>query len=155
MTDEDPIVRWFTHEDADAIIRIHSENLESFEEGPLSREFVLQSAQRPDFRFMVAQANGEVAGFLGVLYYKAVGRAELGPIGMKKELQNHGIGSRMVEKMLSFMKEEGVRRVIVHVKAQNHNAIKFFMDNGFVFEAYLRRYTFEGEDVLQMVHFTA
>jgi len=147
-----PAVRWFLPEDAEAVVRIHKGNIEWFEEEGISREFVLESAQRSDFRLMVAEEGGEVVGFAGVLFFTAVGRAELGPIGILPEHHNNGVGGLLVESMLEFLKGEGVHRVVVHVKTANVKAAKFFLNCGFTFEANLRRYTKKGEDVVQLVY---
>ena len=145
-------VRWFRPEDADAVAALQAESNEWFEETELSKEFITECSQRPDFRFMVAEYQGQVVGFAGTLFFPAVGRAELGPIGIKQALQNHGIGGELIHGILAFLRTLGVHRTIAHVKASNLNAIKFFLNNNFVFEAYLREYTRKREDVIQLLY---
>ena len=149
---DDFVVRWFQPQDTDAVVWLHSENIRWFEEVSLTREFVVESSRRIDFKIMVAESRGEVVGFVGALYFEAVGRAEIGPISISSGFQNRTIGSSLLSELLKFLWSLGIRRCIAHVKTSNQNAIKFFLANNFVFEGYLRKYTQMGEDVVQMVH---
>ena len=143
-------VRWFQPKDAGAIVRIHYENRDCFEEDRLTHDFVIASAERTDFKFMVVEFKGEVVGFAGALYYPSVGRAEIGPISVEKDLQNRGAGSLLVQETLNFLRSVGVHRVVAIVKASNQKTYKFFTDNGFSFEANLKKYTRMKEDAIQL-----
>ncbi|MFH1055499.1 MAG: GNAT family N-acetyltransferase [Candidatus Altiarchaeota archaeon] len=145
-----PKVRFFEHSDADGVVGIYQKFGTWFEDIGVNREFILSSAARPDFRFLVAEVDGTLLGFIGCLYQTAVGRAELGPLGVDEAYQGYGIGSALREAMFRFLKENGIRRVFVKVKANNSKAVNFFLKEGFNYEAYLRGYTMEGEDVVQM-----
>ncbi|MCX6695421.1 MAG: GNAT family N-acetyltransferase [Candidatus Altiarchaeota archaeon] len=148
---DDVTVRWFRPEDAQDIVRLHAENMDYFEEEqPLTPEFVIESSKRSDFRFMVAERGGKVVGFTGALFYSSVGRAELGPISVGKNQQNHGAGNKLVASMLDFLKSAGIHRVVAHVKASNSSAINFFLSCGFYVEANLREYTMKREDAVQL-----
>ena len=143
-------VRFFQQSDAEDILRLYRSVGVWFEEVEVNTDFILSSAQRPDFRFMVAVDGGVVVGFLGSLYFENVGRAELGPLGVDAGSQGAGVGGALVESMLSFLSAKGVRRVIVKIKASNTGAQRFFLKQGFMYEAYLRDYTVKNEDVVQL-----
>ena len=149
---DEVIVRWFQPQDAEAVVRLHDENKEWFEELTLTKDFVVECSQRSDFRMMVAEQNGIILGFIGALFFESVGRAEIGPISTSQNFKDQGVGSRLLSSMIEFLKTIGIHRIIAHVKANNLNAIKFFLNNGFTFEAYLAQYTKKREDVMQMLY---
>jgi len=142
-------VRAFRAQDAREIIRIHSISNIWFEEGEITQEFVLNAANRNDFRFFVAEEEARVIGFCGVLYYDAVGRAELGPIAVDSSVEKNGVGSKLVEYTLSFLREKNTHRVIARVKEENNRAKEFFTKQGFTQEARLEHFTRAGENVIQ------
>lgn len=150
------VIRDFRAEDVGVMVELHNQVGEWFEETgvPLSRDFIISIAGRPDFRFYVAEVESRgVVGFAGVLYYESVGRADLGPVCVSPEFQNSGVGSKLVARVLDFLRERRIHRVVVHVKSENHAGLEFFTGLGFQFEAHLRNYTRKGEDVVQMVFF--
>jgi ribosomal protein S18 acetylase RimI-like enzyme len=144
-------VRFFELSDADDVLRLYRSVGSWFEDVDIDRDFIVSSSERPDFRFMVAEDGGRVEGFIGALYHTAVSRAELGPLGVEESRRESGLGGALAERMLGFLREKGIRRVNVRVKASNTRAIDFFIRRGFSYEAYLRGYTARGEDVLQLV----
>jgi len=144
-------VRFFEHSDAEGLLKMYRDVGSWFEDIEISPEFIRTSSERPDFRFIVAEDDGTLVGFIGALYYKAVGRAELGPIAVDEATRGVGIGAALTERMLDFLQENGIKRVNAKVKAQNDKALAFFLRGGFAYEAYLRDYTLKGEDVAQLV----
>jgi ribosomal protein S18 acetylase RimI-like enzyme len=125
-----------------------------FEEFPVNEEFIIQASLRPDFKLFVAESRGDVLGFAGVLFQEHVGRAEVGPISVSPGLRGRGIGSALLGKVVEFLREKKVHRVVVRVKSGNRRAYDFFASHGFSEEASLRNYTKKGEGVYQMVLFT-
>jgi ribosomal protein S18 acetylase RimI-like enzyme len=146
-------VRGFRREDAGDIFRLHQQANQWFEELPIDEEFVVQVSLRPDFRFFLAEFDGDVVGFAGVLFYEHVGRAELGPICVHEKYRDMGVGSLLVEEALKFLGERKIHRVVARVKSGNKKAQLFFKVNGFGWEAVLKKYTKKGEEVVQMVRF--
>jgi [ribosomal protein S18]-alanine N-acetyltransferase len=122
-----------------------------FEDVEVTREYILSSSERDDFRFLVAEDGGDVIGFIGALFYKVVGRAEIGPVAVDSNRRGIGIGHSLLEDMTNFLSENGIKRVYVKVKAENDTAISFFLGMGYSYEAYLREYTLNGDDVVQLM----
>ena len=144
-------IRAFESSDAREIVDLHRKFNHWFEESKLSVEYVIQCSLRHDFRFFVAEDNNQVVGFCGVLFYESVGRAELGPVCIMDEFQGRGVGSQLVEKTIDFLKQKGIHRIVVKVKAGTQAALKFFTQKFFTQEAQLKPYTKKGEDAVQMV----
>lgn len=144
------IVRGFERGDAKQVVELHARFNIWFEELSIDEEFILAATLRPDFRVYVADEDGVILGFTGILYYEQVGRAEVGPICVTDEYQKKGVGSLLVEKAISFLKDAGIHRVVVKVKSGNNTAECFFKKQGFKIEAVLENYTRKGEDAVQM-----
>ncbi|MBD3389082.1 MAG: GNAT family N-acetyltransferase [Candidatus Altiarchaeales archaeon] len=146
-------VRFFEHRDVAGVLALYQSVGFWFEEVEVNEEFIISSSQRPDFRFIVAEDGGNLLGFIGALYFSEVGRAELGPLGVDVDFHGTGVAKSLVERMLAFLGDNGIHRLTVKVKSGNKRAQRFFLKHGFSTEAYLRRYTLKGEDVVQMVHY--
>ncbi|MFH0860770.1 MAG: GNAT family N-acetyltransferase [Candidatus Altiarchaeota archaeon] len=146
-------VRDFNADDAASLVRLHRRNGRWFEDGFMSEDFIHITASRPDFRFFVADSDGEVVGFAGVLFFEGVGRAEFGPIVVDKRLRRRGLGTKLLNRGIRLLKAAGVHRVIVRVKSFNREAIMFFEENEFRKEVVLEGYTRNGESAVQLVRF--
>ena len=147
------VIRNFHPGDEREIFPIHKENEDFFEDFSFSEEFIAELSQRDDFKFFVAEFSGNVAGFIGALFQTAAGRAEIGPIAVKKDFQHMEIGRKLLEQMLGFLIREGIRRTTIRVKEKNTEAVNFFKKSGFSQEGHFRDYTKNHEDVVQMVKF--
>lgn len=143
----------FKEKDAIDIVRLHKENSVYFEEMDVTQEFIVNLSRRCDFKLFVASLNNRLVGFMGVLYHPGVGRGEIGPIGASMIFRNHGIGTKLLNCGISFLKQNHIKRVIVRVKSDNEVGLKFFLKHGFTKEAYFGNYTLAGEEVIQLVRF--
>ncbi|MEM2918674.1 MAG: GNAT family N-acetyltransferase [Candidatus Altiarchaeota archaeon] len=148
-------IRDFRISDANEIFQIHKENEKFFEDFSFSEEFIIDISQRSDFKFFVCEYNKDrkILGFSGVLFNQNTGRAEIGPIAVRREFQGMKIGSGLLEQTLKFLIEIGIRRSTARIKVKNTNAIKFFEKFGFSIEGYFKEYTKKGEDIVQVVKF--
>ncbi len=149
----DLVIRKFHPGDERELFTIHRENEDFFEDFSFSEEFIAEISQRSDFKFFVAESSGKIAGFVGALFQTAAGRAEVGPIAVKKDFQNREIGRELLEHMQEFLIQNGIRRVTIRVKEKNAEAVNFFKKSGFSEEGHFRDYTKNHEDVLQLFKF--
>lgn len=146
-------VRDFRSDDAKALVRLHDESADSFEDSAVTEEFIREIANRADFRFFVVSDGRDTIGFVGVLYHMTVKRAEVGPICIRSDRRRHGAGKRALDHAIGFLRDAGVRRIIAKVKAKNVGSVAFFEAHGFSVEGYFSSYTAQGEDVVQLVRF--
>lgn len=147
-------IRDFMGGDAKAVVRLHDESADSFEDSAVTEEFIKEIAGRADFRlFIVSDDRGDTIGFVGVLFHTTVKRAEVGPICIRSDRRRHGAGKRALDHAIGFLQQTGVRRIIAKVKAKNVGSVAFFKAHGFSEEGYFRSYTAQGEDVVQLVRF--
>ncbi|MBM3308984.1 MAG: GNAT family N-acetyltransferase [Candidatus Altiarchaeales archaeon] len=150
---EDTFIRGFMAGDTLEMTELHKKFSSLFEESELTVDYINQCSLRHDFRFYVAEHNGSIVGYSGVLFYESVGRAEIGPIAMLDEYQNKGVGSKLLNTVLEFLKQRSIHRVTAKVKSGNESGIMFFEKNGFKKEAVFERYTKKQETIVQMVRF--
>ena len=146
-------LRWFEPSDTEQVMSLYAGEDQWFEKIGVTRDFILISSQRLDFRFLVAEEEGKIVGFTGCLYFEAVGRAEIGPLEVDAEHRRKGVGEALIKGMTEFLKEKKIRRVAAKVKADNRAAQQFFIKQGFRIESCLRDYTQEHESIIGLVTF--
>ncbi|MBU0761914.1 MAG: GNAT family N-acetyltransferase [Candidatus Altiarchaeota archaeon] len=144
-------VREFASSDVDGVLELYLSEDTWFEDIGVSKEYILECSRRQDFKFIVAEEENRLIGFIGFLFFTNVGRCEVGPIVVSRKKRNEGVGRLLVSEALKFLAGKGMKRAVVRIKAANPSATSFFMKCGFAFEAYLRHYTSQGEDVVQLV----
>lgn len=145
-------IRDYESGDSREIVRLHRESPDSFEE-EITESFIESIAFRIDYRIFVCEKEREFIGFCGVLYHISCGRAEIGPIVVDRGNRRMGVGRSLVEYVMEYLREQGIRRVTAKVKASNKVGRCFFESLGFVGEGFFEKYTKKGEDVVQYVRF--
>jgi ribosomal protein S18 acetylase RimI-like enzyme len=84
---------------------------------------------------LVAEAGGHILGFaLGTTVKKHNSPWKYGYLvwlGVRKDIQQGGVGSGLFKEIKRRMKEQGVRMIIIDTSADNHPAVRFFMKQGF------------------------
>ncbi|RLI91174.1 MAG: hypothetical protein DRO65_01685 [Candidatus Altiarchaeales archaeon] len=153
LTTSEVKLREFRVEDSKDIVRLHYESKDAFEAFPIDEDTIINIAKREDFLFIVAEINNKVVGFVGALFQRYFRRAEIGPICISKPWRRKGIGTLLINEIMRRLKIVGIVRVISRVKSNNLAAINFFKKNGFVEEGFFKKYTRDGEDVIQFVKF--
>jgi len=84
---------------------------------------------------LVADAGEKILGFaLGTTVEKHNSPWKYGYLvwlGVRKGIQQGGVGSRLFKEIKRRMKEQGVRMIIIDTSADNHPAVRFFQKQGF------------------------
>ncbi len=88
--------------------------------------------------FLAAMENTQARVFVfgdepqgyGVFYF-AADEGEIPSIAVRKEFRKQGAGKELLEAMVSFSKEAGVKRIFLEVRVSNETAISFYKGNGF------------------------
>lgn len=84
---------------------------------------------RQDALFLVAEENGEILGFCGILI--ALDEGDLVKIGVVQERQSQGIGRKLLEALARKSGEKGVASIYLEVRAGNQAAIHLYKSLGF------------------------
>lgn len=84
---------------------------------------------------LVAELGGRILGFsLGTTVSKHNSPWKYGYLvwlGVRRDIQQGGVGSGLFKEIKRRMKEQGVRMIIIDTSADNQAAIRFFQKQGF------------------------
>ncbi len=128
-------IREMTVSDADAAALIEKEIITP----PWTGDDYRDALSKDSYLLLAAEdAAGCLAGYC--VASKAADEAEIIDVGVAPDRQGGGIGSRLVEAMLSRLRFEGITAVFLEVREHNAAARRAYEKNGF--EAVGRRKNF-------------
>jgi putative acetyltransferase len=136
LPDVDALTQLFTHRNA------YSQTLQlPFQSSEVWRK---RLATNDDTQIgLVATVAGEVVGNIGLTRFTRPRRAHVGEIGMavRDDWQGNGVGSALLEAALDLADNWlGMRRIELHVHADNERAIALYRKFGFELEGTHRAY---------------
>ena len=83
---------------------------------------------------LVAEIEGQIIASADVCSHGAksrvLHRAELG-ISVRKDYWRQGIGSALMERLISFAKQSGFEQIELTVESKNQRALRLYLKNGF------------------------
>lgn len=84
---------------------------------------------RNDTLFLVAEDNGEICGYAGIVMVP--GDGDITNIAVKESRRGNGIGRMLVKELIKESEEQGVSRVFLEVRKTNAPAIGLYEKMGF------------------------
>lgn len=145
--DEDsPLIREATRADLLSIYRIETQVFEQPWPYPAFEGFLAEP------NFLVAAANGSIAGFIVADVTPTYGR-DLGHIkdlAVHPTAQGNGIGRRLLQRAVLGLTVEGVGRIKLEVRKHNSRARGLYRSEGFEPVTRLSGYYDDGEDAIVM-----
>ena len=104
-------------------------------EKPELQVYVEDFGSRPDDRCLVAEADGKIVGAVWVRIMNDYGHIDdetpSFAISLDKAYRGRGIGTELMIKMLSLLKEHGYQKASLSVQKENY-AAKMYLKIGFV-----------------------
>lgn len=99
-----------------------------------------------DYFWIFQDDNGRDCAMACVILYKGRGAhiAEIQSLGIKKENQNKGMGKIIMRKIVSFLKERGMKRIQLFAEADNERGLYFYNNLGFQEEGRMKHYLKRG-----------
>lgn len=82
---------------------------------------------------VLAEIDGEIAGFAAFKYHDWNKRAEIKGIYVLPAFKGRGIGTALVNNGIEYAKTKGARRLWLETQNINYPAIRFYMKSGFRF----------------------
>jgi len=133
--------------DLDEIYKIEQENFIHC----WSKEFIQFNIQLPEYirKFYVAVKENKIVGY--IVCWLSDKTAHIYNISIKKEVQNLGIGSCLLEYLLEELKKDGFKTVILEVRKSNSKAINLYKKFGFAEVKVLPKFYPDGEDAIYMI----
>lgn len=108
-------------------IIIREMNLQDFEEikDTLQRDFdefwnahIFEEELKNEYsKYFCAVSNNKIVGFAGL--WKSIDIMHITNIVVKKDMRNNGIGKQMLEKLISYSKEQNMEAITLEVHEEN------------------------------------
>jgi len=96
----------------------------------------------------VAEENGKVVGFIIGKILKGMGIIKL--VAVDPNYRGQGIGKMLVEFILNYFKERGIKGTLARVRIKNEVGINFFKNFDFEIIKTIKKYYPNGEDAYLM-----
>lgn len=96
---------------------------------PWSRQGFLDALAGENAIFLVAEADRKIIGYCGM--YCAADEGEITNVAVGAAYRKSGIGTKLMESLLTVAKGAGVKTVILEVRASNEEAIRLYKKFGF------------------------
>lgn len=125
-------INWLIRSEMPGILVIENESFEF----PWSEEDFDKCLVQRNNIGMVARLDGELAGFM--IYELMKDRLSLSNFAVGKEHRRKGVGTAMVEKLISKLSPERRKHIDVFLRESNLPAQMFFKKNGFFWEETLK-----------------
>jgi len=120
-----PVIRKATTEDIDAIYRIELEGQARWSRSQFADELKLRFSNFP-----VMESGGVIIGFAVV--WNVADEIQLNNIGIKKEHRHRGLGTVMLNHIISYPHAVPPRKIYLEVSVNNAPARSFYRKNGFI-----------------------
>ena len=139
-------IRDWKYED---ILTIAEMEKECFPGEPWSYKQLVSSFSEETFRGVLSEDGGKIVGYGGITV--AADSADIANVAVTGYYRNSGIGSAILERLLSLAKERGAVKCFLEVRVSNSAAISLYLKHGFNGLYARTRYYADGEDCLVMV----
>jgi ribosomal-protein-alanine acetyltransferase len=137
-----PVIRKATTEDIDAIYRIELEGQARWSRTQFADELKLRFSNFP-----VMEMSGVIIGFAVV--WNVADEMQLNNIGIKKEDRRRGLGTLMLNHIISYPRAVESRKIYLEVSVDNGAARSFYKKNGFI-EIGRRKNYYDSVDAILM-----
>lgn len=96
---------------------------------PWSYESFQSSRRKKENIYLVAEENGQIAGYCGV--WVVAGEGQINNIAVRKDRQNQGIGRGLLTSLFEEGSKNKVESFTLEVRKSNINAIALYQKMGF------------------------
>jgi len=144
-------LRDFSEGDAQALTEIGNEAFgEEIARGfpAFTPDRFVKMHEREGVKFVIAEFDKSVAGFLVVTVGDEAVPAQVHLVGVEKGLRGRGIGKELVKFSIQYAKEVGKKKLRLYTRPLNLAMRKVCLDTGFIPEAYLKK-EYLNEDLIQ------
>jgi len=130
-------------------LRIISElERDLFSEEKWSYFQILREFKNDFSKILVFKEKEEIIGYL--IFREIEPEIEILKIGVRKEYQRKGVGTKLMQKLIEIAKEKNISKIFLEVKASNLSAYNFYKKLGFK-EMYRRKNYYGNEEAIVMV----
>ena len=130
--------------DFEAISPILSSEFDDF----WSTNTLKEELQNENSTYIVAKINQEIVGYAGI--WKSVDDVHITDIVVKKNYRQKGIGSTLLQELISLTKKMNYKELTLEVNAKNDPAKKLYLKYGFKELGIRKNYYHNTEDAIIM-----
>ncbi len=120
-----PVVRYMTEEDVTGVAEIEKECFAS----PWSEKSLSEELENGNAHFLVADINGEIAGYMGTI--SVFGECSVTNVAVKEKHRNKGIASSLLQRAILNSLYFGDDFITLEVRKSNTPAISLYEKFGF------------------------
>ncbi|MEG2348431.1 MAG: ribosomal protein S18-alanine N-acetyltransferase [Clostridia bacterium] len=95
----------------------------------LSKKSILEDLDDENCKYFIATLDEKLVGYIGACY--CLDYMDLLSIVVKKDYQNMGIGSKLLNHIFAFAKDNKIEKIFIEVRKSNEIAQKFYLSHGF------------------------
>ena len=103
-----------------------------------TREQLGESLQSGQYLFLVAEENGQVAGYAGLL--RVMDEGDVTNVVVDEAYRGKGLGTRLMAALLEEGRGCGMKEFTLEVRVSNQRAIRLYESLGFVQEGIRKRF---------------
>lgn len=118
-------IRWMIRRDTPVVLRIEAESFDY----PWTEEELIRTLRNREVIGMVAELADEVVGVM--IYELHKNRLHLINFAVAPHARRQGVGSTMIEKVVSKLSHDRRNRIMLEVRESNLAALLFFKSQGF------------------------
>lgn len=105
---------------------------------PWTREQLGESLQSGQYLFLVAEEDGQVAGYAGLL--RVMDEGDVTNVVVDEAYRGKGLGTRLMAALLEEGRDCGMKEFTLEVRVSNQRAIRLYESLGFVQEGVRKRF---------------
>ncbi len=140
------MIRKIENKDLVSVLKIEKELF--LEDAWTQEMFRSEMNDNPFANVYVYELNGEIIGYFDLLI--SYENAELANIGVLKQYQHNGIGTKMMEYINQLVQKNHCENFTLEVRMSNENAIHLYEKFGFKIVSSRKNYYADGEDAYLM-----
>ena len=118
-------IRPMTKEDCEQVASIEAVSFSM----PWSKKAFTETVEKQNFRYYVAENDGEILGYCGFLY--VLDEAEIPNVCVKASARQKGVGKQMMTVLIDEARELGIAVLYLEVRESNMAARKLYEGLGF------------------------
>ena len=97
---------------------------------PWSEKGFLDAVNLGDTVFLVAEKQGQIAGYIGM--YFSMDEGEITNVAVAPAQRNHGVGGLLIDELLRIAGQKGIAKIVLEVRVSNDSAIRLYERKGFL-----------------------
>lgn len=128
------MIRRMRESDLEGAVRLEEQCFSA----PWTRAQLEESLQNGQYLFLVAEEDGQVVGYAGLL--RVMDEGDVTNVAVDEEYRGKGLGARLMTALLEEGKNCGIKEFTLEVRVSNQRAIRLYERLGFVQEGVRKRF---------------